>query len=45
MSAEKILKFPYAKVPITDVYGKKIGDAYRPILPLTLILHPVRNPH
>lgn len=36
MAAEKILKFPYAKVPITDVYGKKIGDAYRPIMPLAL---------
>ena len=36
MSTEKVLKFPYTKVPVTDIYGKEIGEAYRPIVSLTL---------
>jgi len=36
MPQEKILKFPYTEVPVSDVYGKKIGEAYRPIVSLTL---------
>lgn len=36
MDANRSLKFPYTKVPISDIYGKKIGEAYRPIVSLTL---------
>ena len=36
MDPVKILKFPYTKVPVSDIYGKKIGEAYRPILSLIL---------
>ncbi len=36
MPQEKVLKFPYTKVPVSDVYGKKIGEAYRPIVSLSL---------
>lgn len=36
MDKNKVLKFPYTKVPVGDLYGKKIGDAYRPIITLTL---------
>jgi len=42
MPAEQILKFPYAKVPVTDIYGKQVGEAYRPIMPLEL-LHDTKN--
>ena len=36
MSTGKVLKIPYTKVPVTDIYGKKIGEAYRPITSLAL---------
>ncbi len=36
MDDKKILKFSYTKIPVSDIYGKKIGEAYRPIAPLTL---------
>ena len=36
MSEGKTIKFPYTKVPVSDVYGKKIGETYRPIVPLAL---------
>ncbi len=36
MSTNKICKFPYTQNDVTDIYGKKIGEAYRPILPITL---------
>jgi predicted aspartyl protease len=42
MEEDKILKFSYTKVPVTDIYGKKIGEAYRPIVTLTL-LHDSRS--
>ena len=37
MFPDKVLKFPYTKVPVSDIYGKKVGEAYRPIVPLTLL--------
>lgn len=40
MATNKPLKFPYTKVPVADVYGKKIGDAYRPIISLALLHGP-----
>lgn len=42
MSEGKVLKFPYTRVPVSDVYGKKIGETYRPIVSLSLFHGPKR---
>lgn len=37
MSDEKIIKFPYVREIIRDPVARKVGEAYRPIIPVRLI--------
>ena len=36
MSSDKIIKFPYSKIPVTDIHAKTVGEVYRPIIDVTL---------